>query len=417
MQNDSYKKALIFLPKLLNITGSLEESFKEIFQTLKNVIDFENAFLFYLNADYANLQYKTGKNAAPQKIKLTKKTTNKIYDSESFCFDGKSEMSKEFAFAGGTFFAVIPLKIQSAVFGFIIIARNEKAFSGEDLEILRAFGGICAYAVKDSELTDVLKMQFEILQKDVEEKSTAYKSIEEENQKMLEADKIKNEFIANVSHELRTPLNAIIGFSEILKSPVLGGLNEKQTKCINDIHASSIHLLGMINEVLDISKIEANAAKLNPSDIDFLRLITETGNIVKPLSEKKHIKISIQSAAKSTYFGDYQKIQQILFNLLSNAIKFTPENGEIEITANEDLDNFYLSVKDNGIGIPAKYHGKIFAKFVQLENDSLKKESSTGLGLTITKELVNLHQGKISVESKVGKGTKFTISLPKTRKD
>ena len=128
-------------------------------------IDFENAFLFYLNADYANLQYKTGKNAAPQKIKLTKKTTNKIYDSESFCFDGKSEMSKEFAFAGGTFFAVIPLKIQSAVFGFIIIARNEKAFSGEDLEILRAFGGICAYAVKDSELTDVLKCSLRFCKK------------------------------------------------------------------------------------------------------------------------------------------------------------------------------------------------------------------------------------------------------------
>ena len=203
-----------------------------------------------------------------------------------------------------------------------------------------------------------------------------------------------------------------MGFADILSTQLYGNLNSKQEEYINDIKASGTHLLGMINEILDMSKIEANAMKVVKSRFWISRGIKEVSNILMPLANKKGITIISDIPQDFEVFADYQKIQQILYNLISNAIKYSPDNDIVEISVTCDEEKYRITVHDNGIGIDPKYHGKIFAKFVQLDNAYTKKESSTGLGLTITKELVELHEGKISLISEVNNGSTFIVDIP-----
>ena len=289
-------------------------------------------------------------------------------------------------------------------------------FTAEDETAAKAFSSLVSYSIKDSELANVFKLQLRALQDSIVDKTNAYATIKKQNEKILAADKLKNDFLANISHELRTPLNAIIGFSEALSMKIFGPLNEKQEEYVTDIHVSGLHLLGMINEILEISKIEAKAIKLALGRFNLQTSLNEVVNIVRPLANKKHIELIKETNDYLEIDADYQKIQQILYNLLSNAIKFTQEKGRIEIGYKPEKKHVTIYVKDNGIGIDEKYSGKIFGKFVQLNNVYSKKESSTGLGLTITKELVELHGGKIWFESKLNEGTTFYVKLPLVHK-
>jgi len=243
------------------------------------------------------------------------------------------------------------------------------------------------------------------------EKKEAYEIINKQHKKLQELDKAKNLFLANISHELRTPLNAIIGFSQALDSKIFGELNDKQAEYIKDIQISSLHLLGMINEILDISKLEAQAMKFTPVELNAHQTIQEVVNILEPLYKNKNINLTFNSEYEGLIKADYQKFQRILYNLLSNAIKFTNNSGKIEIFSKKENNDYILIIKDNGIGIEKKNHNKIFKKFVHLNNVYMKNQSSTGLGLTITKELVKLHKGKINLISELNKGTTFEITF------
>lgn len=290
--------------------------------------------------------------------------------------------------------------------------REDGFYSNADLDALNAVSSVFSYILKDMELSNVFKLQLKALKDGILEKNQAYKTIKEQNERILEADKVKNEFLANISHELRTPLNSILGFSDILSAQLYGNLNSKQEEYINDIKVSATHLLGMINEVLDMSKIEANAMKIVKSSFWISRAVNEACNILMPLAQKKNIVLNKDMPVDFEVFADYQKIQQILYNLISNAIKYSPENNNVDISISANDETFKIAIHDNGIGIDKKYHGKIFAKFVQLDSAYTKKESSTGLGLTITKELVELHEGKISLVSEVNNGSTFIVEIP-----
>lgn len=183
-----------------------------------------------------------------------------------------------------------------------------------------------------------------------------------------------------------------------------GSLNDKQKDYLNDIKISGLHLLEMINEILDMSKIEAGAVTLNLQEFEIEQVINETINIIRPLLKQK----LITNIKNFTIQADYQKVQQILFNLLSNAIKFTPKSGEITIST-KLTDKAVIEISDTGIGIAPENQIKIFEKFEQVDNTI---QNSTGLGLAITQELVKLHNGTISLESEIGNGAKFTIALP-----
>ncbi len=305
---------------------------------------------------------------------------------------------------------LIKLAIKGSSYGFVLLAREEE-YTSEEISKLNALVCAYSYTLKDKELGEVFKMQLKILQDTIIEKELAKKTIEKQHKKLIELDKLKNNFLANTSHELRTPLNAIIGFSQALSCKIFGDLNDKQAEYIKDIHVSSLHLLNMINEILDISKIESKTIKLNLMEIRTDIVIKEVVEILSPLTDKKSISLTFENSFEGKLRADYQKFRQILYNLLSNAIKFTQEGGKIVIRTYEQNGKFYLEVEDNGIGIDKKYQNKIFTKFVHFSNIYSKNESSTGLGLTITKELVKLHKGKISLKSEVNKGTTFKVEL------
>ena len=251
-----------------------------------------------------------------------------------------------------------------------------------------------------------------MLEKGLAETHSAYETIKQQNKKIKANEKLQNQFIANVSHDLRTPLNSIICLSETLSTQIFGQLTPKQLEYVEDIRISGTNLLGMINEVLDITKLEAHAVKLNVTRVDVAILINEVCNILKPLFTKKNLELNLKIPQRITISGDYIKLQQVLFNILGNAIKFSPENSSIEITAVKTGKTVDISIKDHGIGISKSNQKKIFKKFYQVENTLSKSGISTGLGLTIAKEFVKLHGGKITVESELHQGTTFTVTLP-----
>lgn len=288
------------------------------------------------------------------------------------------------------------LHIQNAQFGTIEITRD-KEFSEEEILIFRTCASIIANLIKDIEISKIINMQVKALQEGILETNEAYKS-----------EKNKNDFFANFSHELKTPLNSIISSSELISEQIFGPLNEKQLEYINDIRISGLHLLGMINDILDMAKLEAKSMQLNPTEFDITQTAEDVYNIIKPLALRKQISIQKEYDQDIIIYADRQKIQQILFNLTSNAIKYTPDNGAITITITKIENNIKIKVKDNGIGIDKAFHEKIFDKFVQLGN----QKHSNGLGLTITKELVKLHNGEITLNSIPQQGSEFTVIIP-----
>lgn len=414
--------ALLTSEKILKLIPSLFEtdlnSERHLFKNFEKILSFDEGFIYYANPDSLQLKYSYKKHANYEKeatFKLNSDLKKFIFSKNSELTDETSDLVKTIELEGSSqkSYLISKISIKSTVFGIVVLSKREKNFyKQDDLDALDAVSSVLSYLLKDVELSNVFKIQLKALKDGIVEKNNAYKTIKEQNEKILEADKVKNEFLANISHELRTPLNSILGFSDILGTQLYGNLNPKQEEYINDIKVSATHLLGMINEVLDMSKIEANAMKVVKSAFWISRAVDEVVNIVSPLAQKKNIKLIKNMAVDFEVFADYQKIQQILYNLVSNAIKYSPENDEVEISINSDDENFRILVHDNGIGIDKKYHGKIFAKFVQLDSAYTKKESSTGLGLTITKELVELHGGKISLISEVNNGSTFIVEIP-----
>ena len=308
------------------------------------------------------------------------------------------------------YFLFSKLLIKKSFFGFAVFIKKTP-FQDSEICVLNLTLSIYSYIIKDFELNNVLKSQLSILQDVISEKEEAYKIIKKQNNKLIEADNAKTSFLANVSHELRTPLNAIIGFSDVLLNQVFGKLNKKQTEYIKDINLSSIHLMGLINSVLDFSKIESGSMKLNLSKFEPKTAVFEVINLLSSLLDVKEIKITYKDTYKEFLNADYQKFQQILFNLLGNAIKFSKQKGEICVRTSRDGEYFVLEVEDFGIGIEKKYHNFIFKEFTQIDNIYTKTTASTGLGLAITKEYVKLHKGKIYVVSKLGTGSTFVVKL------
>ena len=422
--DNKFKNILDRIPNILSSDDDLQKSFEKSVIEFKNIVEFDNAYICYLNAGCANIQYRMtyGDNtpvaAEDSAINFPEILKTKLYDSAVFTFDENSAFFNALKLKKtNSCFLLAKLNIRETVFGFMVVTRPVNIpFTPDDETAAKAFSSLVSYSIKDSELANVFKLQLRALQDSIVDKTNAYATIKKQNEKILAADKLKNEFLANISHELRTPLNAIIGFSEALSMKIFGPLNEKQEEYVTDIHVSGLHLLGMINEILEISKREAKAKQLALGRFNLQTSLNEVVNIVRPLANKKHIDLQKMTNDVLEIDADYQKIQQILYNLLSNAIKFTQENGKIEIGYTPEKKYVTIYVKDNGIGIDEKYSGKIFGKFVQLNNVYSKKESSTGLGLTITKELVELHGGKIWFESKVGEGTTFYVKLPLVHK-
>lgn len=237
----------------------------------------------------------------------------------------------------------------------------------------------------------------------------------ERTMELTQANRAKDEFLANMSHELRTPLNTVLGLSETLLEQQRGPLNEKQTQCLELIASSGRHLLGLINDILDVSKIEAGRLQLHLDQV-FVKDVCESSlNFIKELALKKLIHVEFRNASSiSSFYADPQRLKQILINLLTNAVKFTPERGGVtlNVSTDEDMDQILFSISDTGIGIARDDLKKLFTPFTQLDSSLSRQYTGTGLGLALVEKLTDLHGGSVQVESEFGKGSRFVITLP-----
>jgi signal transduction histidine kinase len=249
--------------------------------------------------------------------------------------------------------------------------------------------------------------------KRTEELAVANSELAIRNREVERANRLKSEFLANMSHELRTPLNAIIGFSELLAEEKAGPLQIKQKHFVGHISTGAHHLLKLINEVLDISKIEAGRVDLEPENFGAAAALAEVLSVINPLAMNKKIQVESRVGDDLTIFADRIRFKQILYNLLSNALKFTPELGEARVNAfRESDDTVRFSVRDTGIGIAAEEQKAIFDEFHQVSDTTKGIREGVGLGLAITRRLVELNGGKIWVESELGKGSAFFFTIP-----
>jgi signal transduction histidine kinase len=263
------------------------------------------------------------------------------------------------------------------------------------------------------EKNELLDVQNEELRVQSEELMAQQHELIESIEETARANQLKSEFMANMSHELRTPLNAIIGFSQLLRDQVLGEINQEQRQCLDDILESSQHLLNLINEVLNLSKIESNRTELKLEDIALAELITPLTRSMMPILRPKRQSLEVEIAEDLPRLqADKGKLGQVIRNLLANSSKFTPDGGRLKIKATSSNGCLKLSVIDNGIGIKKEDQERIFEPFCQLDYTPGNGKSGTGLGLAVVKRIVAKHGGQIQVESEYGRGSCFTISLP-----
>ncbi len=274
--------------------------------------------------------------------------------------------------------------------------------------------------VENKRLVDSLqysnKLLFEAnaqLRQEITERTRVEQELIDKSGEVEEANRLKSEFLAHMSHELRTPLNAIIGFSELLIDGVLGKITQRQKKCLNDILASGQHLLNLINEVLDLSKIESGKTELRLTNFTLTDIIEPLKSSIMPMltSRKQSLEIEVPDNLPPVR-ADKAKVRQVLLNLLSNAIKFTADGGWLKIEAVWRNDWCQVSVSDNGIGINREDQERMFEPFCQLDSPLTRERSGTGLGLTIARQIIERHGGQIWVESDYGQGSRFTFTLP-----
>jgi len=255
-----------------------------------------------------------------------------------------------------------------------------------------------------------LKAAKDNLETEVSQRTT---QLQQTNAELEKANRLKSEFLANMSHELRTPLNSIIGFAEVLQDGLCGELNPEQMECVLDIHGSGKHLLQMINDVLDLSKIEAGKMELHCEEFSLSNTLDDILSVVRDMANRKNLTLRINTSDDlPDIYADLVKFKQIMYNLLSNAIKFTPADGSITIDASLENDEFLISVTDTGIGISPEDQLHLFDEFKQVDSSYSRQYEGTGLGLALTKRLVTMHGGDIGVKSELGKGSQFYFTLP-----
>jgi PAS domain S-box-containing protein len=237
------------------------------------------------------------------------------------------------------------------------------------------------------------------------------RELELRNREVERANQLKSEFLASMSHELRTPLHTVIGFAELLGEEIEGPLNEKQKRFISHIHKDSMHLLELINDILDLSRVESGRLRIEREVFDVAQSVEEALASTRPGATAKSISIDADIAVSTAILADRVRFKQILYNLLSNAVKFTPERGTIRVEAQLREEFVEISVSDTGIGIPKEQQEAIFDKFYQVGATTKGVREGTGLGLAITKALVENHGGRIWVKSELGKGSRFTFTI------
>ena len=291
---------------------------------------------------------------------------------------------------------LVPMLKEGRVVGSISIYRpEERPFTQKQIDLVSTFANQAVIAIDNVRL---------------------FNEIQEKSRQLEIANQHKSEFLANMSHELRTPLNAVIGFSEVLQQGMVGGLNDKQGEYIEYIHKSGTHLLSLINDILDLSKVEAGRMELDLTHFDVPMAIDNALTLIRERATRHGLTLECSlDPVVAEIHADERKFKQILLNLLSNAVKFTPEGGQITVTARAVNAAVELSVTDTGIGIAPEDCEAVFEEFRQVGDSSERKAEGTGLGLALTKKFIELHGGRIWLTSTIGQGSTFFFTLPNSQ--
>ena len=308
-------------------------------------------------------------------------------------------------------YLIVPMRGADHMIGIILADYYHKrqTIQTEDANKLMAVANIAGLAIDKLGLIDRLEAK---VTERTQELQRANKKLMQLYEKARETDRLKSEFLANMSHELRTPLNSIIGFSKILMKSIDGPVTTRQETDLNAILNSGTHLLGLINDILDLSKIESGRMELFKETFELNELVTQVAATSEGLIKEKPLKIVTQfDTAVPRVYADKMRLRQVLLNLVSNAIKFS-ERGQITLTTKADKSLFYVAVTDSGVGIPADKIEKAFEQFQQLDSGTARAQGGTGLGLTISKKFVEMHNGRIWVTSTEGVGSTFHVAIP-----
>ncbi|MCB0190883.1 MAG: GAF domain-containing protein [Anaerolineae bacterium] len=314
--------------------------------------------------------------------------------------------------------AIVSLSIQNEAFGSLIVGHRYE-ITADVLPLLTTISNMAVNALQRASLFEALQKsnnelanERALLAQRVEERTAELSAA---NAELARAARLKDEFMANMSHELRTPLNAVLGMSEILRSNVYGPLNDEQLKAVHYIEEGGNHLLSLINDILDLSKIEAGKLELLLSAVSGVKVCQSSLQFVKPIMQQKDIKIVYRyDNSVELFMADERRLKQILVNLLTNAIKFSPKGSRIGLEMDGDIDQgvVHFTVWDNGIGISDEDMRRLFKPFVQADSGLTRRQEGTGLGLSLVYRLTEMHGGSVRLESKVNEGSRFTISLP-----
>jgi PAS domain S-box-containing protein len=307
---------------------------------------------------------------------------------------------------------VIPIIRGEKIVAVIGVGNKAKDYTQHDIEIAERFADYAWDIIERRQMEAALADERNQLAKRVEERTA---DLSRANSNLARALRVKDEFLANMSHELRTPLNAILGLSESLGEQVAGPLNEKQQKYLNTINESGHHLLSLINDILDLAKIEAGQITLDINKVDVNAVCQASLRMIKQLAQKKNQEVLFDIDSNVGWmWADERRLKQMIVNLLSNAVKFTPESGRLglEVHGDEAANRVLLTVWDKGIGISDQDMDRLFKPFVQLDSGLAREATGTGLGLALVAQMARLHGGSVSVDSQIGGGSRFTILLP-----
>jgi signal transduction histidine kinase len=311
---------------------------------------------------------------------------------------------------GIRFYAGAPLVAKGQRLGTLCLI-DTSSHSGLDADQTTMLQDLAAMAVEELELRRTTRklLEAEVLLRE------SVRELDQQRKYAEEGSRLKSEFLANMSHELRTPLNGIIGFSELLVDGKAGPLSERQQRFLNNILLSSHHLLRLINDLLDLAKIEAGKLEFRPEFAQADTLIQEVLASLQPLADAKHISLSTEIGPDQELYTDPARFKQVVYNYVSNAVKFTPEHGRVVVRfSSEAPDSVRLEVVDTGIGIAEQDLPRLFQDFEQLESGPAKRYAGTGLGLALVKKLAERQGGRVEVESALGQGSRFSAVLPRT---